>query len=61
MKDGRILGQVCGQEILIDQVLIHEQIGISKEGAIDVVNAIFEEAKTTLKRIIGPHAFVDNE
>jgi hypothetical protein len=48
-KDGRILGQVCGQEIFIDQVLIHEQLGVSKEGAIDVVNATFEEAKIALK------------
>jgi hypothetical protein len=45
-EDGRILGWVSGQEILIDQVQIHEQLGISKEGAIDVVNVIFEEAKT---------------
>ncbi len=61
MEDGRILGRVRGQEILIDQVLIHEQLEISKEGAIDVVNATFEEAKIALKRIVGPHAFVENE
>ncbi len=48
MEDGRLLGQVCGQEILIDHILIHEQLGISKEGAIDVANAIFEEAKIAL-------------
>jgi hypothetical protein len=52
---------VRGQEIFINQVLIHEQLRISKEGALDVANATFEEAKTALKRIIGPHAFVDNE
>jgi hypothetical protein len=61
MEDGRILGRVCGKEILIDQVLIYEQLGISKEGAIDVTNVIFEEAKTTLKRIARPHAFLENE
>jgi hypothetical protein len=61
MEDGRILGRVCGQEILIDQVLIHEQLGISKEGTIDATNATFEEAKITFKRIAGPHAFVENE
>jgi hypothetical protein len=61
MEDGRILGQICGQEIFIDQLLIHEQLGISKEGAINIANAIFEEAKTTLKRIIRPHVFVENE
>jgi hypothetical protein len=33
---------VCGQEILIDRVLIHEQLGISKEGVVDVANATFE-------------------
>ncbi len=52
MQDGRILGQVRGQ---------YEQLGISKEGTVDVTNATFEEAKTTLKRITGPHAFVENE
>ncbi len=36
MEDGRIQGLVHGQEILINQVLIHEQFGISKEGIIDV-------------------------
>jgi hypothetical protein len=60
-KDGRILGRVCGQEILIDQILIHEQLGISKEGIVDVANAIFEEAKIALKIITRPHAFVENE
>jgi hypothetical protein len=60
MKDGRILGQVCGQEI-IDEVLIDEQLRISKEGVVDVVNATFEKTKTTLKRIVGPYAFVENE
>jgi hypothetical protein len=34
--------------MLIDQVLIHGQLGISKEGAEDVANATFEEAKTAL-------------
>jgi hypothetical protein len=45
----------------IDQILIHEQLGISNEGAIDDVSATFEEAKSTLKRIVGPHVFVENE
>ncbi len=61
MKDGRIQGWVCGQEIIIDQVLIHEQFGISKEGTIDVANATFDEAKITLKKIASPHAFIENE
>jgi hypothetical protein len=51
MKDGRIIGQVRGQEIIIDQVQIHEQLGISKEGTTNVVNAIFKEAKIVLKII----------
>ncbi len=50
-----------GQEILIVRVLIHEQLGISKEGAIDVTNATFEEVKITLRKIAIPHAFVENE
>ncbi len=60
-EDGKIQGQARGQEILIDHVLIHEQLGISKEGAINGINATFDEAKTTLKKIVGPHAFVKNE
>ncbi len=55
-EDGRILGRAHGQEIFIDHVLIHEQLGISKEGVVDATNPTFEEAKTALKRIIGPHA-----
>jgi len=61
MENGKILGQVHGQEIFIDHVLNHEQLGISKEGVVDVVNATFEKTKTTLKRIVGPYAFVENE
>ncbi len=61
MKDEKNLGRVRGQEILIDQILIHEQLGISKEGAIDVANATFDKAKTTCKKIVRPHAFVENE
>ncbi len=33
IKDARIQGQVCGQGILINWVLIQEQHGISSEGA----------------------------
>jgi hypothetical protein len=61
MEDGRIQGRVRGQEIMIDQVFIHEQLAISKKGAIDVANATFDEAKTTLKKIVVPHAFIENE
>jgi hypothetical protein len=43
-----------GQKLLINQVFIHEQLGVSKEGTLD-------ETKTTLKRIIGPHPFIENE
>jgi hypothetical protein len=35
----------------MDQVLIHEQLGISKKGVIDAANATFEEAKTALKNL----------
>ncbi len=55
------LGEYVCQEIFINHVLIHEQLKISKEGTVDVINATFEDAKTTLKRIVGPHAFVENE
>jgi hypothetical protein len=49
LEDGRIQGQVCGQEILIDQVLIHEQLGISKESK----NHFEEDCTST--------CFVENE
>ncbi len=61
MEDGRILGRVYGQNILIDWVLIHEQLGISKEGIVDVINASFEEAKIGLKRTRIPHNSIENE
>jgi hypothetical protein len=38
-----------------------ENLQISKEGVEDVANATFKEAKTALKRIAGPHVFVENE
>ncbi len=50
-----------GQEIFINHVFIHEQLGISKEGAINVANATFEDAKTALKIIVSPRVFVENE
>ncbi len=49
-----------GQEILIDQVLIHEQLGISNE-RVDVTNATYDKAKTALKKNANPYAFVENE
>ncbi len=42
-------------------VLIHEQLGNSKEGVVYVTNATFDEAKSALKKIVGPHAFLENE
>jgi hypothetical protein len=43
-----------GKKLSINQVFIHEQLRVSKEGTLD-------EAKIALKRIIGPHPFVENE
>jgi hypothetical protein len=60
-EDKRILGRVCGQEIFIDHVLIHENLGISKEGVVDATNATFEKARTIFKWFVGPHIFVENE
>jgi hypothetical protein len=45
---------------LIDQIFIHEQLGISS-GVVDVANATYEEAKITLRKIPRPHAFVEDE
>jgi hypothetical protein len=61
LKDGKVQGQMRGQEILIDKVLIHEQLGISKEGVVNVANATFDEANVVLRKIASPHAFVENE
>jgi hypothetical protein len=52
---------VCGQENLIDHVFIHEKLGISNEGAVDIANATYDKEKTTLKKIASLHAFVENE
>jgi hypothetical protein len=46
---------------MINHALIHEQLGISNEGAIDVVNATYEKTKIILKKIASPHAFMENE
>ncbi len=51
LENGRIQGRMHGQEFLINHVLIDEQLGISKEGAIDATNVTFDEAKITLKKI----------
>ncbi len=60
IEDGQVRAQVCGQKILIDHILIHNQLGISSERVVDVANATFQKVKTTLRKIIGPHAFVEN-
>ncbi len=49
------------KKIVIDQVLIHEQLGISFEGVVDVANATIQEAKFVLKWIACLNAFVENE
>jgi hypothetical protein len=36
-EDGRILKQVCGKKKFINQVLIHEQLRISKEGVVALI------------------------
>jgi hypothetical protein len=53
--------QVCGKKILIDQILIHKQLGVSCEGIVDSPNATLQEGKLALKKIVEPHAFVKNE
>ncbi len=61
LEDGTIQGQVGGQEILIYHVLIHEQLGISKDGAVVATNVTFEEAKIALWKFTSPDAFLKNE
>jgi len=36
-------------------------LGISNERIINIINATYDETKIILKKIIGPHAFVENE
>lgn len=46
IEDMRIWTKVCGEEIIIEQVLISKQFNVSVEGAIDVVNALVKETQT---------------
>jgi hypothetical protein len=41
--------------------IIHEQLGISSEGVVDVANATIQEAKFVLKWIACLNTFVENE
>jgi hypothetical protein len=56
MENGKIQGQMRGQEILIDKVLILEQLGISKKRVVETTNVTFDEAKFALRKIASPHA-----
>jgi hypothetical protein len=42
-KDGYIKAQVRGKKNIIDQVLIHDQLGISCEGVVDVANVTIKK------------------
>ncbi len=59
IEDGCIKAQVCGKKILIDQVLIYDQHGISNEGVMDAANAIIQDANIVLKKIASPNAFIE--
>ncbi len=48
-------------QIFIDQILIHEQLGISSFKMVNVVNALIKEVEITLKKLAGSNAFVENE
>jgi len=61
MEDGHIKAQVCGRKILIEQVFIHDQLGISSEGVVDATNVIIRETKIFFKRIMSSYVFVENE
>jgi hypothetical protein len=57
-----VKGQVCGKQILIDQVFIHKlQLSISCEGIVDFGNATIQEGKFTLRKLARPHALLENE
>ncbi len=49
------------KKIVIDQVRIHDQLGICSEGVVDVANATIQEAKFVFKWIACLNAFVGNE
>jgi hypothetical protein len=53
-KDGHVRAQVCGKQILIDQVLIHKQLGVSCDGIVDFANITFQERKLTLNKLQDP-------
>jgi hypothetical protein len=61
IEDRCIKTQVCGKKILTEQEFIHDQLGISNKGVVDVTNVIIQEAKIVFKRITNPYVFVENE
>jgi hypothetical protein len=50
-EDGKIIANVWGENITIDQVLIAHQFGVSVKGTINVTNMLIKEAQTTFKNI----------
>jgi hypothetical protein len=61
MEDGHIKAQVCGTKIIIEQVFIHDQLGTSNEGVVDVTNIIIQEANIVFNKITSHDVFVKNE
>ncbi len=60
-KDDCIRAQACGERIFINQVFIHDQLGILSEGVVNVTNIIFQETNFVLRKIVCPHTFIENE
>lgn len=61
IKDRGIWTKVCGEKIIIEQVLISRQFNVSVEGVVDVANALVNETQTVFKNIMGLYAFVEKE
>ncbi len=47
--------------IIIDQALIHRQLGISSKGVVDIAITIVNNSWKTLRNIVELNAFVEEE
>ncbi len=61
IEDGRIKAIICDEKITIDQTLITQQLGVSVEGVVDVMNALVKEAQVALNNIVGLDAFINKK
>jgi hypothetical protein len=59
--DGRIHAKACGEEIIIDQLLITRQFGVNVKGVVDATNMLVKEAQIALKNITITYLFMEKK